>query len=74
MVEPIKAICRVTLTIEVTPTDTWGADCQIAQANDQGRRSAVAMIQKIADESDGRIVIRSVDRADVVTFRDEKRV
>lgn len=47
----VKAVARVKITLDIPLGDSWGADCPIAQVQEQASRSVLAMLRnnKIAE-------------------------
>lgn len=43
--ERAGAYAKVTLTLEIHTGDSWGEDCSLKQVYDQGRSSALGMIE-----------------------------
>lgn len=45
-----SAVVKVQLTVEVYANSSWGGDCTIQQAYDQGERSAVEKLRSVLQQ------------------------
>lgn len=49
MSKHLKATARVLITIEVTPSDCWGADCAFDQLRKQAADVAINLVRRVIE-------------------------
>lgn len=42
----VRAIARVTVTLEITTHDVWGPDCTVGQIKKQATEAAIGMVHR----------------------------
>lgn len=64
----VRAAARVTVTIEIAVPDAWGTDCTVAQVQQQAKKSALGIIERIKQRGyvDYQIVGEPIVRAILV--------
>lgn len=61
----VSARARVTVTLEIEVTDSWGTDCTVQQVHQQATESALGVIRRVKDR--GYVDYRIIGEPTVLT-------